>query len=70
MLIHDFDVFRWVFDLECNDEVVWLSATGSCLIDPKVAAVGDIDSAIVSIRTRAGRLCQINASRRAAYGYF
>ena len=69
MLIHDFDVFRWVFDLECNDEVVWLSATGSCLIDPKVAAVGDIDSAIVSIRTRAGRLCQINASRRAAYGY-
>jgi myo-inositol 2-dehydrogenase/D-chiro-inositol 1-dehydrogenase len=73
MLIHDFDVFRWIL---CNDgrdgghdEAVWLSATGSCLTDPAIAEAGDIDSAIVSIRTRSGRLCQINASRRAAYGY-
>lgn len=65
MLIHDFDVFRWIL----GDEAVWLSATGACLVDPAIAAVGDIDSAIVSIRTRSGRLCQINASRRAAYGY-
>jgi myo-inositol 2-dehydrogenase/D-chiro-inositol 1-dehydrogenase len=65
MLIHDFDIFRWVLD----DEAVSVSATGSCLSDPAIAEAGDIDSAAVTIRTRRGRLCQINASRRAAYGY-
>ena len=65
MLIHDFDVFRWIL----GDEAVWLSATGSCLVDPEIAEVGDIDTAAVTIRTKSGRLCQINTSRRAAYGY-
>jgi myo-inositol 2-dehydrogenase/D-chiro-inositol 1-dehydrogenase len=65
MLIHDFDVFRWIL----GDEAAWLSATGSCLVDPEIAAIGDIDTAAVTIRTKSGRLCQINASRRAAYGY-
>ena len=65
MLIHDFDIFRWILD----DKAVSISATGSCLSDPGIAEVGDIDSAVVTIRTRRGRLCQINASRRAAYGY-
>lgn len=68
MLIHDFDIFRWIL-ADGGDEAVWLSATGSSLVDPAIAQAGDIDSAIVSIRTRSGRLCQINASRRAAYGY-
>src|SRR6185312_14451436 len=65
MLIHDFDIFRWILD----DEAISISATGSCLSDPAIAAAGDIDSAAVTIRTRRGRLCQINTSRRAAYGY-
>ncbi len=65
MLIHDFDVFRWILD----DEAEWLIATGSCLTDPGIADAGDIDSTAVTIRTRKGRLCQINTSRRAAYGY-
>lgn len=69
MLIHDFDVFRWILCDEGRDEAVWLSATGACLGDPAIAQAGDIDTAIVSIRTRSGRLCQINASRRAVYGY-
>ncbi|MCR6475253.1 inositol 2-dehydrogenase [Variovorax sp. ZS18.2.2] len=69
MLIHDFDVFRWILADEGRDEAVWLSATGACLTDPAIAGAGDIDTAIVSIRTRSGRLCQINTSRRAAYGY-
>jgi len=65
MLIHDFDVFRWIL----GDEAVWVSATGSCLVDPEIAEVGDIDTAAVTLRTKSGRLCQINTSRRAAYGY-
>lgn len=67
MLIHDFDVFRWM--LCDDDEPAWLSATGACLTDDAIAQAGDIDSAAVTIRTRRGRLCQINTSRRAAYGY-
>ena len=65
MLIHDFDVFRWIL----GDEAAWLSATGSCLTDPAIAAAGDIDCTAVTIRTKGGRLCQINTTRRAAYGY-
>ncbi len=65
MLIHDFDIFRWMLD----DEAMTLYATGSCLTDPAIGAAGDIDSTAVTIRTRRQRLVQINTSRRAAYGY-
>ena len=68
MLIHDFDVFRWILCAD-GDEAQWLSATGSVLTDPAIATLGDHDSTAVTIRTRKGRLCQINTSRRAAYGY-
>jgi myo-inositol 2-dehydrogenase/D-chiro-inositol 1-dehydrogenase len=36
---------------------------------PEVAATGDISHTAVTLRTREGALCQINTSRRAAYGY-
>jgi myo-inositol 2-dehydrogenase/D-chiro-inositol 1-dehydrogenase len=65
MLIHDFDIFRWIL----GDEAETIHATGSCLTDPAVAEAGDIDSTAVTIRTRGGLLCQINTSRRAVYGY-
>ncbi|MED5596542.1 inositol 2-dehydrogenase [Janthinobacterium sp. P210006] len=65
MLIHDFDIFRWILD----DEAVSVHATGSCLVDSAIGEAGDLDTAVVTIRTAKGRLCQINASRRAAYGY-
>jgi myo-inositol 2-dehydrogenase/D-chiro-inositol 1-dehydrogenase len=69
MLIHDFDVFRWILCVDDGDEAALLYATGSVLTDPMVAQAGDIDSTAVTIRTRKGRLAQINTSRRAAYGY-
>jgi myo-inositol 2-dehydrogenase/D-chiro-inositol 1-dehydrogenase len=65
MLIHDFDIFRWIL----GDEAASVYATGSCLTDPAIASAGDIDSTAVTIRTRRGRLAQISTSRRAAYGY-
>ena len=65
MLIHDFDIFRWILD----DDAATLHATGSCLTDPSIAAAGDIDATAVTIRTKRGRLAQINTIRRAAYGY-
>ena len=63
MLIHDFDIFRWILD----DEAETVYATGSVLTDPSIAAVGDIDATAVTIRTKKGRLAQINTIRRAAY---
>ena len=65
MLIHDFDIFRWIV----GDEAVSVYATGSCLTDPAIAQAGDIDATAVTIRTRRGKLAQINTIRRAAYGY-
>jgi myo-inositol 2-dehydrogenase/D-chiro-inositol 1-dehydrogenase len=65
MLIHDFDIFRWILD----DEAETVHANGSCLTDPAIAGAGDVDSTAVTIRTKQGRLCQINTTRRAAYGY-
>jgi myo-inositol 2-dehydrogenase / D-chiro-inositol 1-dehydrogenase len=65
MLIHDFDIFRWILD----DEAASVYATGSCLTDPAIGGVGDIDSTAVTIRTKRQRIAQISTSRRAAYGY-
>jgi len=48
MLIHDFDIFRWIL----GDEARTLYATGSCLTDPAIETAGDIDATAVTIRTR------------------
>ncbi len=65
MLIHDFDIFRWIL----GDEAKTVYAAGSCLTDPAIETAGDIDATAVTLRTRSGRLAQINTLRRAAYGY-
>lgn len=65
MTIHDFDLARWLL----GEEPVELFAYGSCLVDPAVAKVGDTDSAMVVMKTASGKLCHINNSRRASYGY-
>ena len=75
MLIHDFDIFRWILCTDLGefggggDAADTLYATGSVLVDPAIADVPDIDCSAVTIRTKKGRLAQINTSRRAAYGY-
>ncbi|CAH0145184.1 inositol 2-dehydrogenase [Roseomonas sp. CECT 9278] len=65
MTIHDFDMAR----LMLGEEPIEVFATGSALVDPAIAAAGDIDSAMVLLRTASGRMAHINNSRRAAYGY-
>jgi myo-inositol 2-dehydrogenase/D-chiro-inositol 1-dehydrogenase len=65
MLIHDFDIFRWIL----GGEVVSIYATGGTPGFPEIAQAGDLSAAAVTLRTRSGGLCQINTSRRAAYGY-
>ncbi|MFQ6549777.1 inositol 2-dehydrogenase [Aestuariibius sp. 2305UL40-4] len=65
MMIHDFDMARFLL----GEEPAELFATGSCLVDPAIGAAGDIDTAAVTLQTAKGKLCQINNSRRATYGY-
>ena len=65
MMIHDFDVARWLLD----DTVVSVQAIGSVLVDAEIGAAGDIDTATVMMRTARGRHCTICCSRRASYGY-
>lgn len=66
MLIHDFDICRWILD----DEIVSVHANASCLSDPAIASeANDFDTTAVTLKSRKGRLCQINTARRAAYGY-
>ena len=65
MMIHDFDMARFLL----GEEPVELFALASCLVDPRIGALGDVDTAAVTLRTASGRLCQISNSRRAVYGY-
>jgi myo-inositol 2-dehydrogenase/D-chiro-inositol 1-dehydrogenase len=65
MTIHDFDMGRWLL----GEEPETVVAAASCLVDPGIGAAGDVDSAMIVMRTRSGRLCHINNSRRATYGY-
>lgn len=66
MLIHDFDICRWIL----GDEVVSVFAKASCLTDASIAEkAGDFDTTAVTLKTKSGQLCQINTTRRAAYGY-
>src|SRR6516164_1865904 len=63
--IHFFDLLRWL----TRDEPVEVYAIGAALVDPAIGEAGDVDTSIVSIRMASGALCQIDSSRRAAYGY-
>jgi myo-inositol 2-dehydrogenase / D-chiro-inositol 1-dehydrogenase len=63
--IHFFDLLRWL----TSDEPVEVYAIGAALVDPAIGEAGDVDTSMVSIRMASGALCQIDSSRRAAYGY-
>jgi myo-inositol 2-dehydrogenase/D-chiro-inositol 1-dehydrogenase len=65
MMIHDFDMARWL----SGEEPVEILAAASNLVDPAIGAAGDVDTAIVTLRMKSGALCQISNSRRAVYGY-
>ncbi len=65
MMIHDFDMARYVLD----DEIVEVSATGSVLTDPAIGRIGDLDTATATLKSSKGRIAVITNSRRSSYGY-
>jgi myo-inositol 2-dehydrogenase/D-chiro-inositol 1-dehydrogenase len=62
MTIHDFDLARFVL---AGDEIVEVSA----MVDQAVAELGDVDTAMVTMKASSGTLIHINNSRRSVYGY-
>ena len=65
MMIHDLDMGRWLL----GEEPVEVYAAGSVLVDQSIGDAGDVDTAVATLKTSSGRLCQITNSRRCSYGY-
>jgi myo-inositol 2-dehydrogenase / D-chiro-inositol 1-dehydrogenase len=65
MMIHDFDMARFLM----AEEFVEVHAYGSSLVDKAIGSEGDVDTAVVHMKTASGRLAVITNSRRATYGY-
>ena len=65
MTIHDFDMARYL----SVSEVEEVYAQGAVLIDPVISQVGDVDTAIITLRFKNGAMGIIDNSRQAVYGY-
>lgn len=65
MMIHDFDMARFV----TGSEVVEVFARGAVRIDPALAELGDVDTALVTLVHESGCLTAIDNSRQAVYGF-
>lgn len=65
MMIHDFDIACWMM----GGAPTKVMAAGSSLVDPEIGAAGDVDTAVVTLTWKDGRIAVIKNSRRAGYGY-
>ncbi len=65
MTIHDFDMSRFMTGSEADEIYV----AGAVMVDPAIGEAGDIDTALVTIKFENGVICNIDNSRKAAYGY-
>lgn len=65
MMIHDFDICQWL--MGGMPETV--TAKGSSIVDPAIGAEGDVDTAVVTLTYKDGRIATIRNSRRAVFGY-
>ncbi len=65
MSIHDFDMARYLV----NSDVEEVYAQADILIDEEIGNVGDVDTALISMKMENGTLAVIDNSRKAVYGY-
>ena len=65
MMIHDFDVARWLV----GQEVVEVMAQGTCALNPAIAAIGDVDTAVVTLRFNGGALAVLRSCRNHPTGH-
>lgn len=65
MTIHDFDMARFLM----GEEFTAVFASAASLTTDYIREAGDVDTAIVTLRTASGQQAVITNSRRATYGY-
>lgn len=65
MTIHDFDMARFLL----GSEVESVYAAAAVRVDPRIGALGDLDTALVTLRFANGALALIDNCRQAPYGY-
>lgn len=65
MTIHDFDMACFL----SGSKVKEIYAAGATLVNPAIAEVGDIDTAIITMKMESGAFAVIDNSRQAVYGY-
>ncbi|MGH9448332.1 MAG: Gfo/Idh/MocA family oxidoreductase, partial [Terriglobia bacterium] len=63
--IHDFDLARWLM----SDEVIEAHSYAGLLACPELAEFGDIDACLVNLRFSRGGIGNVEAFRKANYGY-
>ena len=61
---HFFDLACWI----AGERPVEIHVAGACLIEPRFADYGDVDTAMIILRMASGALCHLDFSRRTAYG--
>ncbi len=65
MAIHDIDLTRWLM----GDEVERVYTETAALVYPELLDVGDVDTAMISLKFAHGGVGNIEVSRTAIYGY-
>ncbi len=65
MTVHDFDMARFLV----GDEVEEVYAAAGVLVDPAIGVLGDVDTALITLKFTNGALGVVDNSRRAVYGY-
>ena len=63
--VHDFDMARALLD----DEPVEVYVAASSLVEPELGRLGEVDTAMTTLKTARGALCHINNIWRTTYGY-
>ena len=61
---HFYDLARWI----TGEDPVEVSAMGSALVNPDFATIGEVDTALITMKMPSGTLCSFDFSWRAAYG--
>lgn len=65
MSIHDLDMVRYL----SGSEVEEIYVQGAVLVDSRIGELGDIDTALITLKFENGMLGVIDNSRKAVYGY-
>ena len=61
---HFYDLARWI----TGEDPVELSAMGSAIVNPDFEQIGEVDTALITMKMPSGTLCQFDFSWRATYG--